>query len=296
MDYHKAAQDIKAVIDSKDMDGLARFVAPLRDEARNELRRAFRAQNGKELADYFDGVFKNGDYKDLMMIVLDDEITVRCKLLKKAFKGGNDEDCITDILLTTSPEIYAQMKERYNQLFGGDLDAIIQKEIGSKSVWARMIHSWLMFCRAARNDPEGDARALQKALLIDKKNDDGVAIRLLGTSMPGEWEKISACYEKLTNKTIEQTLIEEYKGDHEVALCCCNAYLFSPGRGAAYLMSLANAGKGDTARCCRITGLLYDQSEMCRYQYAHYGNLAKDLRKTQSKNLAEACCVLWGVM
>ncbi|EFO61140.1 Alpha-7.2 giardin [Giardia lamblia P15] len=290
------ATEIKALIDAKDMDGLARSVADFDDRQRAEIHAAFRAANGKAASEYLDASFKNGDYKDLMMIVLDDEIDVRCKLIKKAFKGGNDERCLTDTLLTTTPEIYARLKGRYHQLFGDEFESTLRKEIGSKTVWARMVNSWLAFCRSARNNVQGDAEALKAALIGNKHPDTDTVIRLLGTTVPSEWKQISETFENITKKTIEQALIEAYKGDDELALCCCNATLHCPARGAAYLLSLACQKKGDTDRCCRITGMLYDQAEQCKVLYAHYGNLAKDIRATMSKNLAEACCVLWHVM
>ena len=290
------AIEIKALIDAKDMDGLARSVADFDDRQRAEIHTAFRAATGKTTAEYLDASFKNGDYKDLMMIVLDDEIDVRYRLIKKAFKGGNDERCLTDMLLTTTPEIYANVKSRYHQLFGDEFESTLKKEIGSKTVWARMVNSWLAFCRSARNNIQGDAEALKGALIGNKHPDTDTVIRLLGTTVPSEWKQISEAFENLAKKTIEQAIIEAYKGDDELALCCCNATLHCPARGAAYLMSLACRKKGDAERCCRITGILYDQAQQCKVLYAHYGNLAKDIRATMSKNLAEACCILWHVM
>lgn len=289
--FHKACKrmgtDEQAIIDivathnNAQLDAVgqqyqAMFGFPIRDTLKKEL---------------------SGHVHQLLDYVFTPHAVCGAEIIHKACKGaGTDEKALVDVLFTTTPENLAFMKRQFSSLYGKEMEPTIRADIAGGKTWERLLLSWLMNRRDARNDPQGDADALHAAAKGAGTREE-VFIRILGTSTPEEYRQINQKFEQTYKKTLADVIKKEFMGLSEQTVLAAHYSLLSPALGVCYLLYTAMKGVGtDEGRLSRVTGLNWDLVAGVPQAYAEFGNLAKDIKHDSNKWYEKALLALWKVL
>ncbi|TNJ29451.1 Alpha-10 giardin [Giardia muris] len=293
-DYGRVADDLCAILQESRDEDLVKLTARYKMAERREISTAYQGVHGKIVSDAIRIHLKKGPLQTLMALAWETYPDIKASQLQTLVRGKNPK-ALCDIILTTNPDEWDCLITCYQCLSGRDLETDLRDSLSPKFFWSRLCLSWIAFRRTPRNDPSGDAAALQRAL-EGKKPDEDTIIRLLGTSTPDEWARISKAFEVAVSRTVHDVMADTFKGVDLSAAHTAHHFLNNANEGAAYLIFRAVNDKGDAERCARTTAFYYDKCPHVKLNYAIFGNLARDLRRAFKGPFAEACCMMWGVL
>ena len=242
----------------------------------------------------------SGDFKDTVVALFQDPITYDCYTINKALKGlSSNKDTLIEIFGTHSNYYINQLKERYLQLFGKNLEQVLSKELNGD-----LKNIILTLCAAKRsenNNPNGKEceEKAEKLYKIGKKNgtDEKEFYNILTQSSFAELNLIDKIYEKKYNKRLIIAIDKEFSGKTKKLLQTILAISINPSDYFATRVYYAVDGPGTKdALLIRtiVTRNEIDINQICEgYQRMFKRDMIKDIKNDTSGNyrnlLLELC-------
>lgn len=183
---------------------------------RQEISRAFKVQFGKDLIKDLKSEL-SGDFEDLVLALMELPADYDAQQLHKAMEGlGTRESVLIEIMTTRTNAQIQDVKLRYRQLYGRDLERDLIGE--TSGFFKRLLVS---LCAGGRDeshhtDPlkaNQDARALYRAGEQRLGTDESKFNQILVAQNPAQLRMVFDEYQKVTNHQIEQAIEAEFSGD-----------------------------------------------------------------------------------
>lgn len=285
--------DLHKAIDAGDEEKITKITASYGSEQRDKIIPAYHANYGIPPSEAIRRAFKSGFYETMIVHAWTLRFELRAKLIRESIKGKIDVVTLLDLVIACMPDDWYGTKVCYTKLYGRELVREIEEVVGVGTPWQSLVSGWVKHDRKYRKSIKSDAEAFKMALDSDNYE---VLGSMLATSVPDEWMRIAAAYEEATGMPVDQAIASRYVKVDQTALILAHHWLCEPGQAAAYICSQCCAErKGDYARICRFTSMMYDHCLKCKYAYRTYGSLAMDIRKCFEPRLAKHLLIFWRV-
>uniref|UniRef100_T1IXL1 Annexin n=1 Tax=Strigamia maritima TaxID=126957 RepID=T1IXL1_STRMM len=199
--------DEKAIID---------ILARRTNYQRQEISLTYKSSFGKDLINDLKSEL-TGNFEDAVLAVMTPKIEFLAKEIKDAVSGlGTDEETLIEILVPSANYETQELQNEYEEKYGKSLeDAVIGETSGH---FRRLLISLLCSnrdesCVAAMDEVADDARLLVDAGENSWGTDESAFNKILVTRNFNHLNAVFNEYEKLTDRTIEESIESETSGD-----------------------------------------------------------------------------------
>ncbi|TNJ30460.1 Alpha-2 giardin [Giardia muris] len=287
------AADLKKAIDDKDEVQIAFIASEYSADSRQRIAQAYRETYGKEACDDVKKALKGGSEEDLLMDLWRDRHVVRAEIIKDALKGKNDIMALFDTVILCTPEDWHETCREYTQKQGKTLIDDFVSDVGTKDPMGRLFAKWMEHKRESRGrGADEEAQLLKKA--FDDKDVDYL-VDFFATIPHTEYKDIATAFKAASGQSIDQALAKLFVKNDYYTFYCCHFALLGLHKLAAYLINCAVSDKGDEKRMRRITGLMVDQCLAAKYAYKAFGDMGADFSRVFDKRMAPILRTLWRV-
>lgn len=184
---------------------------------RLEVAQAFKVAYGKDLIDDLKSEL-GGNFEDLCVALLAPLRVYDAREIHKAISGaGTDESVLVEIMCTRTNEEIKQIKLKYKEEFGSELEADLQGDTGG--YFGRLMTS---LCAGGRESDDCESGDDHKAAADAQKfmdagegawgTDEAELNAILCLKSPGQLRKTMKKYEQLTGRTMEDAIRSECSG------------------------------------------------------------------------------------
>ncbi|PAA54993.1 hypothetical protein BOX15_Mlig000517g1, partial [Macrostomum lignano] len=183
---------------------------------RMEIVRTFKMKYGKDLKRELDSEL-SGNFNKICQNLCLGPAEYDAKELREAVKGlGTDEDCLIEVICTRTQAQIEEIKKIYKATYNRELEDDVMSDTSGH--FKRILVSLLTGARpeGSSYDPEQvkkDAQALQEAGVGKWGTDESKFNEILCGNNNAHLRALFAEYEKLTGKTLEDSLKAEMSGD-----------------------------------------------------------------------------------
>ncbi|XP_041930711.1 annexin A6 isoform X1 [Alosa sapidissima] len=201
-----------------DKEAILDLIASRSNAQRQEIRASYKSLYGKDLIDDLKYEL-TGKFERLIIALMRLPAYHDAKEIKDAIKGaGTDEKCLIEILASRTNEQTHAMREAYNDAYGRDLEEDV---IGDTSGHFKKM---LVVLLQGTREEEGvvhedlveeDAQALFAAGEEQWGTDESIFIMLLGNRSVTHLRLVFDEYQKIAEKSIEDSIKSELSGDFE---------------------------------------------------------------------------------
>ncbi|XP_062380445.1 annexin A6 isoform X1 [Sardina pilchardus] len=201
-----------------DKEAILDLITSRSNAQRQEIRASYKSLYGKDLIDDLKYEL-TGKFERLIIALMRTPAYHDAKEIKDAIKGaGTDEKCLIEILASRTNEQTHAMREAYNDAYGRDLEEDV---IGDTSGHFKKMLVVLM--QGTREEEgvvhddlvEEDAQALFTAGEEQWGTDESIFIMLLGNRSVTHLRLVFDEYQKMAEKSIEDSIKSELSGDFE---------------------------------------------------------------------------------
>jgi annexin A7/11 len=181
-----------------------------------EVAKAYKNKYGKDLIDDIKSETR-GNLENLLVALMMPILDFYCKEINDAIDGiGTDEQVLIEILCTLSNSEIHIIKQRYNQLYGEDLEPAISDDTSGN--FKQLI---VLLCRATRDESgktdlakaKEEAAALLRAGELMLGTDESVFNTIMCRRNYEQLKLIFKEYEILTGHSFERAIKKEFSGD-----------------------------------------------------------------------------------
>ncbi|TNJ29111.1 Alpha-1 giardin [Giardia muris] len=287
------AAELRSAIEKKDEVQIAFVASEYSADSRQRIAQAYREAYGREACDDIKKALKGGSEEDLLMDLWRDRHVVRAEIIREALRGRNDVMAFFDTIILCGPEDWHETCREYSRMYKKPLIDDFMDDVGRKETWALLMEKWMACSRYSRpGTPESEAMHLDNAI---SSRDHNYLVEFFGTIPPAEYRPIAEAFRAKAGKSIEQAFATIYTKNDYYTFYCCHFALLGLHRLAAYLINCAVSDKGDEKRMRRITGLMVDQCLGAKHAYKIYGDMGSDIMNAFDKRMAPILRTLWRV-
>ena len=212
---------------------------------RQEILKFYKSSYGEDLFKELSSEL-GGDLKKVVLGMFQTPLDYDCSELHKAMSGaGTDEDTLIEIICTRSNDQLAQIKDRFKELFGKDLEEEVADECGGDM--KRFLISLLQCNRSEETDIDEDKLNKDLADLYEAGEgswgtDESAFNKIFVNRSRAELRYINDEYFKACGKSLKEVVESEFGGDMKKALVTALHALLNP---ADYFATrIYNACKG----------------------------------------------------
>jgi annexin A7/11 len=266
-----------------DNDEIIQVLAKRSANQRNAIEVAYKNLYGKDLTDDLKSEL-GGNFERLVIAMMLPWPQVAARAIKKACKGvGTDEETLIDVLCTANNCQIKLIKEAYQAMYDDDLEEVIEKELSGD--FQKLL---IAVSQAARHEDDAvdharakeDAQRLQEAGELKLGTDEGVFTSVLVRNNYAQLEAVSAAYQELAGKTLEEACESELGGDLLSAAKTILALAKSKDTYWAKRLNDSMAGLGTDDKALITIIVLRSEIDL--------GNIMQEYQKLYEKTLAEA--------
>nr|CBX89088.1 Annexin A6 [Danio rerio] len=201
-----------------DKEAILDLITSRSSAQRQEIRTAYKSQYGKDLIDDLKYEL-TGKFERLIVGLMRPPAYHDAKEIKDAIKGvGTDEKCLIEILASRTNEQIHALVAAYSDAYGRDLEADV---IGDTSGHFKKMLVVLLQGTREEDDVvsedlvEEDAQELYEAGEAQWGTDEAKFIMLLGNRSVTHLQLVFDEYQKIAEKSIEDSIKSELSGDFE---------------------------------------------------------------------------------
>uniref|UniRef100_A0A673K9Q3 Annexin n=1 Tax=Sinocyclocheilus rhinocerous TaxID=307959 RepID=A0A673K9Q3_9TELE len=218
-----AGSDAEALYDAmkgfgSDKEAILDLITSRSNAERQEIRAAYKSQFGKDLIDDLKYEL-TGKFERLIVVLMRPPAYHDAKEIKDAIKGaGTDEKCLIEILASRTNEQIHNLVAAYKDAYGRDLEEDV---IGDTSGHFKKMLVVLLQGTREEDDVvsedlvEQDAQDLYDAGEAQWGTDEAKFIMLLGNRSVIHLQLVFDEYQKIAEKSIEDSIKSELSGDFE---------------------------------------------------------------------------------
>ncbi|XP_050402997.1 annexin A7 [Patella vulgata] len=198
-----------------DEEQLISTIVGFNNEQRLEIAQSFKAAYGKELIEDLKSELK-GDFEEICVAMFEHPRMYDAKQIHNAMTGvGTDETTIIEIMCTRSNDEINEIKEKYKEEVGNELEDDLQGE--TSGYFERLLVS---LCAAGRDDKPGvdyeqateDAQKFYEAGAAVWGTEEAELNAILCLRSHQQLRQTMIHYENLTGCTMEETIDSECDG------------------------------------------------------------------------------------
>ncbi|CAG7733956.1 unnamed protein product [Allacma fusca] len=225
-----------------------------------------------------------GNFERLVIAMMLPWPQVCARAIKKACKGvGTDEETLVDVLCTANNCQIKLISEAYKAMYDDDLEEVLDKELSGD--FQKLM---IAVSQAARHEDDAvdharaqaDAQRLQEAGELKLGTDEGVFTSVLVRNNYAQLEAVSAAYQELAGKTLEEACESELGGDLLSAAKTILAVAKNKDTFWATRLNDSMAGMGTDDKALITIVVLRSEIDL--------GNIMQEYQKLYEKDLAGA--------
>lgn len=266
-----------------DEDALIKVVANVTNNQRQQIKSTYKTMYGRDLIEDIKSEC-HGKFEDALVDLFKDPLTYDCEALHDALKGaGTNEDTLIEIIISRPTPVLAQIKQKYKQLYGDDLE---KKVASDTSGTLKHILVSILQCKRSTNaypntaQCQAQAKAIYDAGEAKMGTDESVFNQILCNASPAEILEISKAYYSLTGHSILEAIDKEFSGDSKKAFRTIVYATLSPSEYFATRVQDAIKGWGTKDRL--LMRILITRDEIDMPQIKAY------FKKLYGKDMVEA--------
>jgi annexin A7/11 len=295
----KDAFNIKTMM-KKDKDTFIFTIAHRTNRERLAIIDSYKRQFNRDLIKDIKSEL-SGDFKDTVVALFQDPVSFDCYSLNKAMKGlGTNEDTLIEILSTRNNQYISLIKQRYQEIFGKNLERELSSELsGDLKKVMLTLSSGTRSENANPREEECEALAEKLYKAGEKRwgTDEKVFYDILTKASIEELKKIDIIYEKKYKHGLIKAIDNEFSGKMKKLLQTIVASSINPSEYFATRIFYAIDGLGTKDALLIRTIVTRNEIDINQimegYQRMFKRDMIKDIKGDTSGNymilLVELC-------